>query len=411
MAIPITIPRLGWNMEEGVFAGWIKKDGEVVRPGEPLFRLEGDKALQDIEGLDSGILRIPPYAPKEGDKVAVGAVIAWLVQPGEALPLSDMPRTHVSSAKAAAPAGPAARRLARELQVDVQSVAGSATGGRITPADVRARAAGPVASPRARRLARELGVDWTRLAGSGRGGRIRDADVRTAALHSGERVVSLTAIRRTTAERLLHSLRTTAPVTLTTTVDANNLVSLRKQFQAAGQDTAPTYTDFLVKLTALTLREHPALNSRLEGEHIVLSHEVHVGVAVDTEAGLLVPVVRDAGEQTLRQISARTRDLIARARRRELRAEEMEGGTFTITNLGAFGIEVFTPILQYPQCAILGIGRIRLEAVVRQDQVLPGKRLTLSLTFDHRIVDGAPAARFLQALSRAVENPAPLLMP
>jgi pyruvate dehydrogenase E2 component (dihydrolipoamide acetyltransferase) len=256
-----------------------------------------------------------------------------------------------------------------------------------------------------------LGVDWTQLQGSGRAGRIREQDVRAAATDAGERAVPISAVRRTIAERLLHSLEQTAPVTLTTTVDAANLVNLRKQFQAAGGAEPPSYTDFLVKLTALALRERPALNSRWEGDRIIESRAVHIGMAVDTEAGLLVPVVRDAVELTLRQTASRTRELIARARRRELRAEEMQGGTFTISNLGPFGVDAFTPIIQYPQCAILGVGRIRPEPVVREERVVPGERLTLSLTFDHRLVDGAPAAQFLQALGRLIENPAPSLMP
>jgi pyruvate dehydrogenase E2 component (dihydrolipoamide acetyltransferase) len=411
MAIPITIPRLGWNMEEGTFAGWIKQDGDTVRAGEALFRLESDKAVEEVECLDSGVLRVAPDAPREGDKVAVGLVIAWLVQPDEAPPFAGRPRPKPVLAEPAAPAGPAARRLARELGVEVGQVAGSAPGGRITSEDVRTRAAGPVASPRARRVARELGVDWTRLKGGGRSGRVREQDVRAAALESGERVIAVSSVRRAIAERLLHSLRTTAPVTLTTTVDAGNLVNLRRQFQAAGPDTAPTYTDFLVKLVAVALGEHPALNARWEDEQIMLSRAVHIGIAVDTEAGLLVPVVRDAGGLTLRQIAARTRDLIDRARERKLRAEEMQGGTFTISNLGPFGVDAFTPIIQHPQCAILGMGRIRPEPVVREHRVVPGQRLTLSLTFDHRIVDGAPAAQFLQTLGRLIENPAPALMP
>jgi pyruvate dehydrogenase E2 component (dihydrolipoamide acetyltransferase) len=411
MAIPVTIPRLGWNMEEGIFAGWIKQDGDTVRAGEALFRLESDKAVEDIEGLDSGVLRVAPDAPKEGDTVAVGLVIGWLVQPGEAPPFDAGPHPRPVAGEALAPAGPAARRLARELGVEVGQVAGSAPGGRITAQDVRARTAGPVASPRARRVAEELGVDWTSLKGSGRSGRVRERDVRAAALESGDRVMAVSSVRRSIAERMVHSLRTTAPVTLTTTVDAGNLVNLRQQFRAAGRDEAPTYTDFLVKLAAVALGEHPALNSRWEGEQIVLSRAVHMGIAVDTEAGLLVPVVRDAAGLTLRQIAVQTRDLIDRARRRKLRAEEMQGGTFTVSNLGPFGIDAFTPIIQHPQCAVLGVGRIRTEPVVREDRVVPGQRLTLSLTFDHRIVDGAPAGRFLQALGRLIESPAPALMP
>jgi pyruvate dehydrogenase E2 component (dihydrolipoamide acetyltransferase) len=398
MAIPITIPRLGWNMEEGTFAGWIKHDGDTVRAGEAVFRLEGDKALQDVESLDNGILRIPPDAPREGDKVVVGVVIGWLVRPNETPPFADVPSPKPAAAQVA-PAAPAA-----------QDVPDSGPIRRITLAGVRARATTPVASPRARRVARERGVDWTKLKGSGRTGRIREQDVLAVALERPERAVPISAVRQTIAARLLHSLHSTAPVTLTTTVDAGNLVNLRKQFQAGAGAEAPAYTDFLVKLAAIALREHPALNSRWEGEQIIQSRVVHVGIAVDTDVGLLVPVVRGAAERSLREIAAQTRDLITRARRRQLRAEEMNGGTFTITNLGAFGVEMFTPIIQHSQCAILGIGRIRSEPVVREDRVVPGERMTLSLTFDHRIVDGAPAARFLQALGRLIENPAPWLM-
>ncbi len=260
-----------------------------------------------------------------------------------------------------------------------------------------------------------MGVDLTRVQGSGRAGRIREEDVRAAAADKKTappgRAVAVTPIRRTIAERMTASLRSTAPVTLTTTVDASNLVNLRGQFKAVAEDAVPGYTDFLVKLTAAALQKHPMLGARWADREIVLPATIDVGVAVDADAGLFVPVVRDALGLSVRQVAACTRDLAERARRGTLRSAEMEGGVFTITSLGAFGVEAFTPIIHFPQCAILGVGRIQRRPAVVADQIVIRDLLTLSLTFDHRIVDGAPAARFLQTLTQYVENPGPWLMP
>ena len=422
MPIPITIPRLGWNMEEGVFAGWIKRDGEVVREGEPLFSLEGDKATQDVESIDPGILRIPATAPVTGAKVLVGAVIGYLLQPGEAEPVVAS-----ASASASAPAPSPAPAPA------------SATASKAVPEPVgRPARNGPRSTPLARRIAREMGVDWTRLLGSGHTGRIRKADVLEAA-----RTATATAIpkakpplpdrppapaptpapapgkslpvgpaRRTIAARMVQSRQATAPVTLTTTVDATNLVNLRKQFKdagPAGRD-VPSFNDFLVKLTAMALRDHPLLHARWADDRIEVPNEANIGIAVDTEGGLLVPVIHGAAALGLGQIAARSRELIGRAREGKLRPADMQGGTFTITNLGASGIDAFTPIINPPECAILGLGRIRRMPVMVGEQVVGRDQLTLSLTFDHRIVDGAPAARFLQFLGQLIENPGPWLI-
>jgi len=371
MATPITVPRLGWNMEEGVFAGWLKADGAPVRAGETLFRLESEKATEEIECLENGIVCISLDGPATGDTVVVGAVIGYLVQPGERAPFENpTPLAAAASHK-------------------------------------------PASSPRARRVARELGVDWTKVPGTGRTGRIRERDVRAAA-PAPQKTFTSGSIRKTIAERLQTSHLSTAPVTLTTTVDATNLVQLRNQFKAAmqaGGDLVPSYTDFLVKLSAIALGKHPLLNASWTDEQIVLTEAIHIGIAVDTEAGLLVPVVRAVPSLTLKQLAARSRDLIDRARRRQLAAEEMQGGTFTVTNLGAFGIDAFTPIINYPQCAILGVGRIQCRPVAIDRQVTARDQVTLSLTFDHRIVDGSPAAQFLQTLSRIIENPGPWLIP
>jgi pyruvate dehydrogenase E2 component (dihydrolipoamide acetyltransferase) len=261
-----------------------------------------------------------------------------------------------------------------------------------------------------------LGIDWTQLRGAGRTGRVRKADVLAAAAARGQahlpdssRTVPLSPTRRAIAARLAEAQRTTVPVTITTTVEAANLVALREQFKASG-GAVPSYTDFVIKLAALSLREHPMLQARLEGDVIILPEAAHIGIAVDTDTGLLVPVVRDADTLGLKAIAERTRELIDRARRGVLQASEMQGGTFTVTNLGAFGIEAFTPIINPPECAILGMGRIARRPAMRGDQVVGRDEMVLSLTFDHRIVDGAPAARFLQRLAQMIANPAPWLV-
>jgi pyruvate dehydrogenase E2 component (dihydrolipoamide acetyltransferase) len=227
-------------------------------------------------------------------------------------------------------------------------------------------------------------------------------------------VAPLSPTRRTIAARMLASAQRTAPVTLTTRADASNLVRLRHQFKATdrsgGEDT-PSYTDLIIKLVAQVLADHPWLNARREGDAVVLPTEIHIGLAVDTEAGLVVPVIRDIATLGVRQIAACSRGLIARARAGELTPEDQRGGTFTVTNLGMYGVDAFTPLINLPETAILGIGTIRREpSLTDDDRVVPRDVLTLSLTFDHQVVDGAPAARFLQDLSRGLENIGALLV-
>ena len=426
MAIDIKVPRLGWNMEQGTFLGWLAQDGAEIKAGQALFTLEGDKAVQEIESTDAGVLRIAPDAPQVNDIVPVGKVLGHLTAAGEVIATTrppSPPSTGASGTGTEVAASPSVRRLARELGVDLARVPISASM-RITEADLRASKGSSVVrvetpsprvsdpnhrqaiTPRARRAAKKQGVEWKHLAGTGRNGRIRERDI----VVQSPRQAGASNTRRVIAERMVHSLRTTAPVTLTTTADATNLVNLREQFRAVEGAVVPTYTDFLVKLTALVLQSHPALNSRWEDNGIVSSPEVHVGIAVDTEAGLMVPVVRDAGRLTMRQVATASKDLIDRTRARRLSADEMQGGTFTVSNLGAFGIDAFTPIINHPECAILGLGEIRKQPMVVGDQIVARSALTLSLTFDHRIVDGAPAARFLKTLRSAVENPSAWLL-
>ncbi len=388
MAIEITVPRLGWSMEEGTFAGWLKQNGESVSAGEALFALESDKVTMDVESLDSGILYLPEGSPVTGAVVVVGQRLGFLLAPGEAAPetLSAAPPaagSHVESVVAAASASTAAPAPTRDGRTPV--------------------------TPRARRVAAELGVDTSQLRGTGRGGRIREADVRAASpsIAAEAHAVPLTTLRRTIARRMMESRQNTAPVTLTSRANATALVALRTQWKLkAGSGPAPSYTDILAKLAAIVLQKHPALGGRWEADHIALSGKAHIGIAVDTPEGLLVPVLRDVAAASLADLARRSRELIEAAQARRLRSEDLAGGTFTITNLGAFGIDAFTPIINFPETAVLGVGAIRAEAVVLKNGGLAAReQMTLSLTFDHRVVDGAPAARFLYDLAQLIEVP------
>lgn len=400
MAIEITIPRLGWSMDEGTFGEWLKRDGDAVAPGDPLFSLESEKALQEIESVDAGILHILPGGPRDGDAVKVGTRIGWLLAKGETPPAAGGP---ASTTTAAAKSDDAAAAPRPPLT---------------TPVEVRAAADSQRLriSPRAARLAAELGVDPRAISGSGRGGRIREADIRGAATNADDTTIlratsaaaGMSKLRRTIAERMLQSHLQTAPVTLTTRADAEALVAARRRLKAGAGAAAPAYQDLIVHAVAAMLREQPILNMRWTDAGPVQPEGVHIGIAVDTPDGLLVPVIRDADRLGINQIADATRSLVERARGRTCTAEELSGGTFTVTNLGAFGIDAFTPIINYPETAVLGIGAIRREAVLRDDGAMEARhRLTLSLTFDHRVTDGAPAARWLQALVQRIERLTP----
>jgi pyruvate dehydrogenase E2 component (dihydrolipoamide acetyltransferase) len=255
------------------------------------------------------------------------------------------------------------------------------------------------------RVAAELGVDWSAIRGSGSTGRIRERDVRAAVGRPA--VATLGGTRETIARRMLESVRSTAPVTLHTTARADGLVKLRQHWKtgAGGTDAPlPSYTDMLVKLAAIALELHPTLNALWDTDNLVPSTSIQIGIAVDTDAGLLVPVIRNVPRLCLREVASRSKALIDRARARKLSSDEMQGGTFTVTSLGAFGIDAFTPIINYPQCAVLGVGRIQRQPVAEGDNVVLRDIISLSLTFDHRALDGAPAARFLQTLRRLIEK-------
>jgi pyruvate dehydrogenase E2 component (dihydrolipoamide acetyltransferase) len=460
-------------MEEGIFGQWLIPDGAPVKPGDLIFTVESDKATQEVEAFEHGILRIPPTGPQTGAILPVGALLGYILQPGEAAPfeqgsnppaagasvVSRQPSSVVSqppsvgsqlsSTAAERSISPRARRVARELGVDWSNLRGSGATGRIIERDVRAAAqltAQPSTSPEATdkvratpvaiRLAQEAGIDLAALVRQKGGERIERADVEAAIaargllapvapslvapaqatlmpvapspLLSESESLPIGRIRRVIAQRMAESAHTTAPVTLTTEADASELVALRQQLKTAFGPRnlpVPSYNDLLIKLTAVALQTHPLLNATWRENEILLHKAIHMGLAVESEDGLLAPVVRDVQSKSVRQLASEMHGLIERAQSRRLTADELQGGTFTITNLGMYGIDAFTPIINLPQCAILGVGRIIKKPAVVNDQVVPRHLVALSLTFDHRLVDGAPAARFLNTVREYVESP------
>jgi len=413
MPINITLPRLGWSMEEGKFLAWLKKDGDFIKEGDPIFTLESDKAAQEVEAVDSGLLHIALNGPKSGDVIKVGHVLGYLLAEGESAPVSSAKVSNQPEEKAkdSGPKNlihsPAAIDTLRSpsgslrLSVSLHSALLPTKTGTETPA-----------SPRARRAAKEHRVDLATLAPTGKGGRIRERDVLAAATSistTGMKQVPLTPMRRTIAARLMHSRQTTVPVTITARCDATALLAFRQQLKSLSsllQHSSPTINDILVKLTAAALRQHPMLAATWTENHLLLPESIHLGIAVDTEAGLLVPVIRDVATSTLTQIAVQSQKLIAAARSGQIAAADMQGACFTLSNLGSLGVEAFTPVINPPESAILGIGAIVREAVPLDDGTFTARdRLTLSLTFDHRVNDGAAAARFLQTLRHLIEHP------
>ena len=339
-------------------------------------------------------------------------------------------------------ASPRARMRAREWGVDLALVSGTGPGGRIVERDVRAYVESqPKATPMAVKVASDLGVDLRTVTGTGAGGRITREDVEAAAAAARPAVpavpaapgvpvsmapvpafklppaevastVPLSGLRGIIAERMAFSAHTAARVTLVTEVDATAFVEARTRLKEAVSEEwgfAPGYTDLLVTIVARALREYPYMNARLNGDVIEQLAHVNVGVAVDAERGLLVPVLRDADQMGLRELGTYFREVVGRAREGKSLPDELTGGTFTITNLGMFDVDAFTPVMNPPELAILGVGRIQPKPVVLEGEVVVRQMVTLSLAFDHRLVDGAPAARFLQRIKRLMENPYLLL--
>ena len=427
MATTLTMPKLGLTMTKGTIVKWLAADGAQVAKDEPLVVIMTQKITYEVEAPASGVLRIVAQA-NETRKVT--EAIGFILAPGEELPeIGDVVAPPAAQASrpaekpvpaSAAPearqvrSSPAARRLARELGVDIQQVQGSGADGRINEQDVQHffdELSRVDVTPLARSMAAAEGLDLTELQGSGPGGRITEDDVlrilegQQPATARPVGAMPFTGMRQAIAGAMMQSLHSTAQLTLSSQADVTSLVELREALRKRWA-VPISYTDLVVKAVARALQDHPLLNSRLAGEEILFQDEVNVGVAVALEQGLIVPVVRQAGKKSVLEIHQAVKDLSERARKDQLSVDEVSGSTFTVTNLGMYGVEVFTPILNSPEVAILGVGRISEHLTMVNGQVLPRSRMALSLTIDHRVVDGAPGAAFLQTLVELLEQPA-----
>ena len=456
MAIEILLPKLGLTMEEGTVDEWLLDDGAAVTTGMPLLRLATDKIDVDVEAEGDGVLH---RAVGNGATLAPGSVLGWLLAPGEAAPAgAGAPAAPAAAAPvaeevivitevAAAPTGdgqrafvsPNARRVADELGVDVLAVRGTGPGGRVVSEDVEeaaargdlAAVAGPskVASPLARRDAREAGIDAASIPSSS--GYVTRSDVKAAisapaaaaaAAVSGHApavvgevvgnetasIIPMKGMRGTIAARMQQSLTEMAQLTHGFEVGMDAVVALRatmkEQYAPLGLP-VPSLNDFVVRAAALALRQHPILNSTIVDKEIHLLGRIHMGLAVAVPGGLMVPVIRDADRLSLPDLAATTRDLAERCRNGSIGLDEMEGGTFAVTSLGTYGVDMFTPVINPGNVGILGVGRLRDSGKWEGEAWVRTQVLTLSLTFDHRVVDGAPAAEYLQTMAELLARP------
>ena len=410
MSSQVTLPRLGQGMESGTIVRWLKAEGDSVEKGEVLYELDTDKVTQEVEAEATGVLL--KILAGEGEEIEVGKTIAVIGEPGEEVPAAA-PEPEAEEPAAPEPEAdePAARAepLAAKAEEPPEpaSAARSENGGRVK------------ASPLARRIARERGIDLATLRGTGPEGRIVAEDVeraeKTAApgavaaapVPTGEvEVVPLTGMRKAIARRMTEAWA--APVfQITMTAEMTAAIRLREGLVArmAEGDAKPTYSDILTKVCAVALRRHPAVNALFAGDEIHLIPTANVGIAVAVPNGLVVPVLRSCETKTIPQLANERAELVGRTRSGGLRQDDLEGGTFTISNLGMYGVERFVAVLNPPQAAILAVGAIEERAVVRDGEVVARPVLELTLTCDHRTVDGATASDFLRTVKQFLEEP------
>ena len=433
----VIMPALGMAQDEGVLLRWLKKEGEMVQAGEPLMEVATDKVDVQVEAPASGLLTA--VTAQEGDEIPVGQVIALIAAEGEELPAKPVSAplaTDMEDSEGEPPAqsvpsqsrvpSPVAARMAAQHSIDLADV--PAVGGRISREDIEAhmRTAGAgvrvLASPKARRLARERGIDLASLAGNGPQGAVLAADVPLTVQPPTESITqpqpvpapaasppdqpTVSRMWQIMAQRLTASWTSVPHFYLVREVDATGLQGWRSLLASKTPDRVNvTYTDLLTKLTALSLARFPRLNASWRDGEILFNPDINIGLAVAVPEGLLVPVVHKADQLQVQDIAARRTELVARANRAALMPDDFAGGTFTISNLGMYGVDAFNAIVNPPQAAILAVARItdRVVAVDGQPAVRP--MLTLTLSCDHRAVDGVMAAQFLDALAALIEEP------
>lgn len=417
MAILIEMPKLSDTMQEGVIAKWNIKEGDTIKSGDIIAEVETDKATMDVEAYDAGtVLKL--FAA-EGDAIPLGGKMAIIGKPGEDISAY----LGGSSSKVEVAKTDTKEEKATSSESFADPILGNLNEKTIDSEDGRIKA-----SPLAKKIAKDKGVDLAQVKGSGPHGRIVKTDVESATVVVQESVsvpstpvitpavsgsaftdTKISQMRKTIAKRLAESKFTNPHFYETVDIDMKNAIKVREQLNKIS-DVKISFNDFVVKASAVALKKHPKVNSSWLGDVIRQYHSVHVAVAVAIEDGLVTPVIRNTDSKGLSQISKETKDLATRARDRKLAPEEWEGSTFTISNLGMYGIEEFTAIINPPNACILAVGAIRDVPVVEDGAVVPGKRMKVTLSSDHRVVDGATSAEFLQTLKGLLENPMGMLL-
>ena len=440
MATEIKMPRFGMTMKQGKLSKWFKQEGDTVQKGESLFEVETEKITNTVQSVASGILF--QIVIQLGETVPVGAVLAVVADEGEApdriegIKVGEVEDVEAAPAGKAAPAkaeeapaekkyvlaSPAAKRLAKELGVDLASVPGTGKEGRVTEDDVKKfHEEGPPPpriTPVAAEMARQAGLDLSTIVGTGEGGKITKEDVELAisspaaapgAPPAPPKSLPFTGMRRAIADNMHASLQNSAQLTLMTEVDVTEMVHFRDLLREEyGKDESVriSYNDIIIYTIARVLKRFPYMNSTLVGEEILLHDRVDIGMAVALPDGLIVPKVRNADRKGILQIGREAREAAGKAREGALSMDEVTDGTFTISNMSMLGVDGFTPIINPPEIAILGVGRVVEKPGVKNGQIEIRSYMTLSLTIDHRVVDGAPGGEFLQSLARHLEQPA-----
>ncbi|MGE4484025.1 MAG: dihydrolipoamide acetyltransferase family protein [Oscillospiraceae bacterium] len=439
MANIIIMPKQGLQMTEGTLTQWLKKEGESVKEGEPLFEMETDKLTITIDSTAEGTLL--KILHPVGDVVPITLPIAVVGAPGEdySALLGDAPaaeketpkaqKTASAESKATAVqpvsggkiyASPRAKMRAEEKGFSISDVPGTGPEGLVIERDVIAfEPSAQKASPLAKKLAEQSGVDISGVSGTGSHGKVMADDVRAKAAPPApaeapsvpgelETVIPVKGMRKIIAQRMKESLLDMAQANHRMTVDMSEIVKLREQLKALSVKVS--YNDFILRATAKALTEFPMVNASMAGDTIILKHYVNVGMAVATDNGLVVPVIKGADKMCLTEIAAKSADLASRTKSNQLQPDEMSGGTFTVTNLGMFEVDSFTAVINPPEAGILAVGRMQKQPVVLADDTIGVKPLMqLSLTYDHRIIDGAPAAKFLLRIKTLLENPGLLM--
>ncbi len=408
MATTIVMPQMGYDMRVGTVVRWHKREGDAVARGEVIADIQTDKATVEFEAYTAGVLR--KIVAPEGVAIPVGQLIAVITGPDEALP-QDL----LGQAQAAAPPAPPAPAPAAPAHASAEASRAPREGGE------------PLrASPIARRLARERGIDLVLVTGTGPGGRITEKDVlayspaptaapspvaATPAAPAGAERVPLSRMRQAIARVTVDSKREAPHFYLTADVDMTKVMALRRDInQALVEETRVSVNDLTIKACAVALQRHPKFNAFFRADHLQMNSSINIGIAIALEAGLMVPGISGCQGKSLVQIAAASRDLIARANRGTLRNEEYSGTTFAISNLGMFDVDSFAAIIFPPHAAVLAVGTIKEQPVVRDGAVTVAQMMKATLSVDHRVADGAEAARFLVEIKKLLENPVSLLL-